>query len=123
MDNDKIIKEQFSNIDLLIILGNESLFEQDTITAANLEWKKRNLEDYEIEALIKQIKDITEEGRNVVSRHKNNNMAAFLKTKGINGEVAYAYAPQIKGSSVMTIVGTIFTILVVIRLLFKLFRN
>ena len=121
MESTDTTTNKYSNIDLLIILGNTTLFDQETIDSANLEWNKRDLEDFETEALIKQIKDITEEGRTLVSRNKKNNIATFLKTKGINGKVAQAYAPEIKGSSIWAIVGSIFTFLIIIRFLFRMF--
>jgi len=120
LGNEKTLVENFSDIDLLIVLGNETLFVPELVQAANGEWDKRDLEDHETEALIKQIKDITEEGRSLMSRKKDNHsMATFLQAKSINEVVAKAYAPEIKGPSIMTIVGSIFAILIVIRLLYQ----
>ena len=123
MEQQTLDAAQFSDLDLAIIISNQNLFDQNIIAKSQAEWDNRNLEPLETQALINQVKDIITEGKSLASKNKENNLVSFLKTKGIHEYVASAYAGEIKGTSTMTIVASIFIVVAVVRLLFKAFNN
>ena len=123
MEQQTLDAAQFSDLDLAIIISNQNLFDQNIIAKSQAEWDNRDLKPLETQALINQVKDIITEGKSLASKNKENNMITFLKTKGLNEYVATAYAGEIKGTSTMTIVASIFVVVAVVRLLFKAFYN
>lgn len=123
MEEQTLDATQFSDLDLAIIISNPNLFDQNIIVKSQTEWDNRDLEALETQTLINQVKDIITEGKSLASKNKENNMVSFLKTKGIHEYVASAYAGEIKGTSTMTIVASIFIVVAVVRLLFKAFNN